>query len=225
MPRQRRELITAAIAIVLLGAIGAARWYGPSAGDAEPYHERVRLAAAAMPLRIGNLVGSEEPVLTAAVDMLQSNVAMHRVYRDLETGGTASLLLVQCKDARNLAGHYPPICYPGQGWHLDRQIPTKWECGGRVIGGTEYDFSYGALGGARRIVIANFMLLPDGTVAPDMAAVHRIASDHKRRFFGAAQVQIVSDARLPAQQRDRIVRELLEANAPLFNLILSGDRS
>jgi len=223
MPPNRKDWTTTLACVALLGAIGAARWLGPSPADAEPYHARVKQAVESIPVRIGNWVGEDEPIVAAAIDLLHPNVALHRIYRDAETGYTASLLVVQCKDARDLAGHFPPICYPGQGWRLEHQSPATWDCGAMTIGGTEYGFSYGSVGGARRIVIANFMLLPDGTIAPDMDAVRRIAADHKRRFFGAAQVQIVSDARLPAQQRERMVRELLKANASVFQLILTGD--
>mgnify|MGYP007071125856 CR=1 FL=1 len=27
-----------------------------------------------------------------------------------------NVAVVQCRDARDMGGHYPPICYPGQGW-------------------------------------------------------------------------------------------------------------
>jgi hypothetical protein len=225
MQRFKKDLMAGALAVLLLGAIGAARWFGPSAADAEPYHARVRVAVEAMPMRVGTWVGEDEPLIAAAIDMLHPNVAIHRVYRDIQTGHTASLLFVQCKDARDLAGHFPPICYPGQGWQLDHQAATRWDCGPLKIDGTEYAFSYGGVAGANRILVANFMLLPDGTIAADMDAVRRIASDYKRRFFGAAQVQIVTDARIPAQQRERMVRDLLEANAPLFQLILLGEQS
>lgn len=221
MPK-RKEYFIVALTLMLLGAIGLSTLGRPSPADAQQYHESVQRAFRTVPLRIGTWVGTDEPLLAAAIDLLQPNAVLHRSYRDIATGQSATLLLVQCKDARNLAGHYPPICYPAHGWRLDHQSPRAWTGSGFTITGIEYEFSYGTIAGAQRMIVANFMILPDGRTSPDMTAVYRVASDRQRRFYGAAQVQIVTDARMPEQQRQRIVLDFVEASADVLQTILSG---
>lgn len=218
----RKEYFIAALSLVLLGAIGLNTLGRPSPADAQQYHESVQRAFKSVPQRIGNWIGTDEPLLPAAIDLLQPNAVLHRSYRDIATGQVATLLLVQCKDARNLAGHYPPICYPAHGWQLDHQSPRVWTGSGFDINGIEYEFSYGTIAGAQRMIVTNFMLLPDGRTSPDMTAVYRVASDHQRRFYGAAQVQILTDARTPEQQRRRIVMDFVEASTDVLQTILSG---
>jgi hypothetical protein len=219
---RRKDYLPAALSLALLAAIAIGAMGRPSPADAQAYHLSVRRAIESLPQRIGDWVGTDEPLPPAALELLQPNAVLHRTYRGLASGQSATLLIVQCKDARDLAGHYPPICYPAHGWTLDHQSPRHWTSDGMAVEGTEYEFSYGTIAGAQRMVVANFMLLPDGRTSPDMAAVYRTASDYQRRFYGAAQVQIVTDARLPEQQRQRIIADFVGAHADVFRTILNG---
>lgn len=221
---QRKEYFIAALSLALLGAIGLSTLGRPSPADARQYHEAVEHSFKSVPPRIGDWVGTDEPLLPAALELLQPNAVLHRVYRNITTGQSATLLLVQCKDARDLAGHYPPICYPAHGWRLDQQSTRSWACRGITIEGIEYAFSYGTIAGTQRMIVANFMMLPNGHTSPDMAAVYRVASDYQRRFYGAAQVQIVTDARIPEQQRQRIMMDFVEASSDVLQTILSGGK-
>jgi len=198
-----------ATSLLLLAGMAVARGYRPRPIDAAPYHEHVRQVAASLPIRIGDWLGTDVAVPPAAIEMLQPNVLIHRQYRHLKTGRTASLLLVQCKDARDLAGHFPPICYPAHGWETAFSRPHTWRLDGHPIGGMEYGFDFRGPSATRHMIVADFMILPNGQFLRDMQGVRRAAADYTRHFMGAAQFQIVMDASTPESQRNETVQQLL----------------
>src|SRR5438477_7343006 len=85
--------------------------------DVEPYHDRARAAVDAVPYFIGNWTGKDDDIPAAAQKLLRPNAILSRTYSEIDTsslGGRhreASLLIVQCRDSRDMVGHFPPICY------------------------------------------------------------------------------------------------------------------
>lgn len=215
-------LAPTACLVLLLGV--KAEWaylHSPDA-DSEVYHRKVRKVAAGLPDHVGNWQGHETEVPEAAVQMLKPNVLISRMWRNRETGQHVSMLIVQCKDARHLLGHYPPVCYAGQGWSLVSQERKTWNVAGFRIRGTEYFFGRTVLEGPSRLVIQNFMVLPSGQFAPNMDAVDDVASDRTLKFLGAAQVQLIYDERVTSEQREDMLEEMVEAHAPLLKSVLFG---
>ncbi len=187
--------------------------------DAEPYHLHVREAAVAVPYQFASWLGVDVPVPQGAINLLKPNVVISRRFEELGTGRRVSVLLVQCKDARDILGHFPPICYPGQGWTLISSTPRDWKIDGAPIHGTSYVFNPGTSGMGQRVVIDNFMLLPDGSTAPDMDAVEIAAQDARRKYFGAAQVQLVYDPSLSQQDREEMLGTFVKMLHPLMKTI------
>lgn len=207
------------VSLALLAGMAAARLTRPAPEDAEPYHRQVREAADALPFQIGDWFGADQDVPPAAIQMLQPNVLVSRRYRSIDTGRVATILLVHCKDARDLAGHYPPVCYPAHGWTMDSTTPRRWNVDGLLIDGTEYGFSFRMATATRRMVVASFMVLPGGQILPDMKGVRHAAADYTRHFYGAAQIQLILDARIPTAERDVIFRELAGAFRGVINAL------
>ena len=71
-------------------------------------------------------------------------------------------------------------------------------------------------------VIDNFMILPDGTIARNMDAIGNAADNPREKVFGAAQVQIVFDSYTTSDERNEILRTLIEANLPILDAIRLG---
>ncbi|MDY7108295.1 MAG: exosortase-associated EpsI family protein, partial [Planctomycetota bacterium] len=87
------------------------------APDGSAAARRVEIAAAmeGVPFFVGDWVGEDEAVPREAQKLLRPNAILSRRYR--RPGGTwLHLLVVHCSDARDMLGHYPPICYPSAGW-------------------------------------------------------------------------------------------------------------
>ena len=237
----RLPLIAPLAALLLLGGVAYQRTGYEGPAHFEPFHAAVAEHAPAMVKRnVGVWSGTVKPEdeqTRAAIELLRPNVLMDVRYRNMRTrhffdgsgeGPSVSLLLVQCKSSRDMLGHYPPNCYPNvQGWTLVSSEPRNWDVGGRTVPGMGYEFRMTKDGRTRHLRVYNFMIVPGatGAIVRDMDGVNDAAEDYRRRYYGAAQVQMVFDGRLsraPAGESDAIFAELLEPMLPLVDLLREG---
>jgi hypothetical protein len=224
-PNTSRFRAVAPVALTLLLLSGAladkVKFHLPPA-DAAEYHARVRRVAAELPYNVGPWLGTEVPVPPSAVTLLRTNVIVSRQYQHVRSGRTASVLIVQCEDARDLIGHYPPVCYPAHGWSKRSAAPAIRELDGESIPVTDYTFTSTRIDRASELRISNFMVLPDGQICRDMDGVETAARDYRRKFFGAAQVQIVTAAEWSDADRDELFSHVMGAAGPLLREMSSG---
>lgn len=159
--------------------------------DAGDYHAKVRAATAeAIPYKLGEhgqWVGVDVPLPTAATELLSPNVLLAREYRNITSGERFTFLFVHCYDARDMLGHYPPVCYPGNGWDLagarSRPAPDPEV--------SAFDFRQTINKRTEGLRVLQQFLTPDGEKAISMADVRRYAGDHRTRHFGMSQWQVV----------------------------------
>lgn len=208
--------------VILLIAIVAEGFYRPQPQDAEPFHARVRQAVEQVPKVIGDWEGNDSQLPPAAVALLRPNATLSRRYINKTRNQVADLLIVQCRDARDMGGHYPPVCYPAHGWTRVAERPVEWQIAGKNILGMEYEFSRIVEGRSVSCVVSDLMILPDGRFVREMDRIRRAAADYLRQFYGAAQIQIVTNAGVPAEERHEIASTLLEANVPLLDALCAG---
>src|SRR6185437_11848693 len=104
---RRFGAVGAAALLLCLAAAYRGHYQVAPAGMAE-YHQRIRAAAEALPMNIGSWRGQDAPVTAGAVALLHPNVIVSRRYLDPASGRAVNFLLVQCTDARDILGHYPP---------------------------------------------------------------------------------------------------------------------
>lgn len=192
---------------------------GPDTG---PYHAAVANLADGSPYQIGEWVGVDVPVPREATALLRPNKIISRRYEQIGRGLAATLLLVHCRDARDMEGHYPPRCYPGQGWRQVASRPAAWSIRGMEVVGTEYEFTAETFSRSAHVVVDNFMVLPDGRIVPDLDGVIASAKDYRKKFLGAAQVQVVFDAEVPEEARREAFATLVGAYVPLIQKIRMG---
>lgn len=207
-------LVAVALFAVLIPLAGP-RPVDHAAVDA--YHSRVRATRSAVPHVIGDWVGRDIAVPQSAIEILHPNVLLNRRYENTRTGETASVLFVQCSDARDLQGHYPPNCYPAHGMIPGTEVAREWHVGAQSIPGVRYRFRRGTAGAETHMVIDNFMVLPTGAFGRDMNDVVQVAKDRKLRHFGAAQVQILTDESMSDERRDDVLREFVRGLRPLLH--------
>jgi hypothetical protein len=192
--------------------------------DARPYHQNAKTAIDAFPWVIGYWTGSDEPVPEAAVKLLKPNALLSRRYTNHPTDGRgaqwANLLITQCADSRDMTGHYPPSCYPNNGEppSADRR-PFHLFVGGIWIDGFEYQFKARRGQGCVTKSVYNFFIVPGRGIVPDITGVRAAAIDYQRRYFGAAQFQVVMDADQPIDVRDAVFTTLIGSDAGIIPIL------
>lgn len=184
--------------------------------EAASYHRHAADAINAMPKSTGNWrVAAEFPMDPDANKLLQVNAYLHRVYRNIYTGQSVELLLVQCRDARSLQGHFPPVCYASNGCAVRAMgTPQKWSAKGRQIPGIEYEITRP---NKERFIVRDFFVLPNGKFAYDMDSVIAAAKNYQELVYGGAQVQLVYSADYTAAQRDAIFSDLMGSYCNLLD--------
>lgn len=224
MSRKRFQFVRLAVpaaALAVVIAMGLEQMTYATAKEAQPYHDAVAQAVNAIPMRIDVWVGQEVPVPPSALRLLQPNAICSRQYVDERTGRAVSLLVVHCRDARDMAGHYPPICYPSHGWtqRQSRRFSLEGTPGGWA---SEYEFSMTLPTQSRLMTVMNVLVMPDGRLEGDISAIRDAASDYRTHFYGAGQIQLVFAQDVPATEREEIFEEFREALGPVLMAIGSG---
>jgi hypothetical protein len=167
----------------------------PRPEDAAAFHRRAYRLIDAVPFRLGDWEGVTVDVPPAAQKLLRPNKLLSRSYRNASTGKTASLIIVQCLDSRDMSGHYPPNCYPAHGWERScADTSVRIRIDDRVLNVMRYEFEQAAFDHNRHIVAYNFFVLPGTGPAADMKAVRAAAANYRLRHFGAAEFQVVLEA-------------------------------
>jgi hypothetical protein len=191
------------------------------------YHARAGEEVRRMPWKIEALNSTwtavEHKPESAAVRLLRPNVILSRRYVQNTTSGNpmvAELLIVQCRDSRDMTGHYPPICYRNIGHELvysERHPPI--DVFGQQVPFTEYHFEKYKHGRAEKVYVYNFFVVPGRGAVDDIKGVHEAAEDYERRFFGAAQFQVLmQDVLSPADAavREQVFASLLRSRPELI---------
>ena len=191
------------------------------------YHARAGAAVKKMPWKVDALGSAwtavEHKPKTAEVRLLRPNEMLSRRYVQNTTSGrplVVELLIVQCRDSRDMTGHYPPICYRNIGYELihgDHHKPIM--VGGEPVPFTEYHFEKYTGGRAERLYVYNFFVVPGRGAVDDISGVHEAAEDYERRLFGAAQFQVLmqdSVAPAPPEVREQVFAALLRSHPELI---------
>jgi hypothetical protein len=187
------------------------------------YRARIREAGLAAPLRIGSWVGQDVPVPLQAVAKLMPEVMISRRFTNVADGTTMGFLLEYCPDAHDMAGHFPPHCFPANGWSPRSARARDWAVEGLKIEGMEYTFSFADERGEgeRTEVVMNCMLRP-GAVLRDMDALARANLLGGGESVGAGQLQLYFDPVTPPERRDAAATELIRGHMVLIRAILAN---
>jgi len=212
------------LTLLLLCAGGFQKFRIAPRSDTGPYLAAIRHAAAGIPLINSTLIGADQPVPQAAVDLLKPNVLMSRSYTDFSNNTGFAVVVVHCADARDMFAHYPPRCYAAQGWRVVNATPTTRILNGLTLPGIEYEFASQRLDGPMGMQIFNTMLLADGAVRVDMDDMQNRALADNMRWFGAGQIQIIVPSSLSPEQRLERYDQALTLFEPAIRSILSDPR-
>lgn len=221
-PNRGRLLAAPLTALVLAGMAAYSLASIRPGGASDAYFAQVRQAIDALPMQIEGYVGRDRPPLPAAVEMLRPNRLLQREYADPVTGQSFSVLVVHCGDVRDMMGHYPPVCYPSNGWTIDgveSEVIERADAGPIPI--TRYRVSRGDGTLELSKVIANTFVVPraDSPLGRDDRALDSVTRTRWNSGLGAAQVQIITDANMDQATRARIERGVADRLSTLIEAV------
>ena len=202
----------------------------PALESGGPFRAKVKLQVDGYRRIVGDWSGTDLP--QEAIALLHPNVYVSRDYVNVQSKETVGFMFIEAEDARDMMGHYPPNCYPGNGWKLESAAPAKngvdgepvWRVGDLRIKGTEYQFTRTERDGEeRKLWVRSFFILPDNTFYPEIASFNRAASDFYIRPFGATQVQVIYDREYLPEDRERIFQDLITAHRDLIEAVRKKD--
>lgn len=207
------------VALMLMGGLDARTPAG-----ADEYRARVRKAIDSIPYKIGPAVGTDVEPTRAAILLLSPNKIFQRRYVDPVTGWSQSILIVHCKDVRDMTGHFPPNCYPAHGWKPDGAERVRVQAGAESVEAMVFRFAKQEAIVSHRMAVLDFFIIPEGggTIFASMDEMERAARASPVGGLGVAQVQIVHDEDASPQWREHMVRETMQAIAPALRVIGQG---
>jgi hypothetical protein len=224
VPRPSKSaLISISGAALLLFAallVGTEAERGPSRNQA--YLDAISASVSALPYRIGKWIGADIEPQAPAIELLKPNSLLQRRY--ISTDGTESftILFVHCGDARDMQGHYPPVCYPANGWVLASASATRFVLGRDHAPSTIYRFRSVRNGSEQRMTILNFFAVPSEAepMAADMIAVNRAAGGSARAALGAAQAQLIVTGSVSDEHMITLMEEIAPALEPIVSKVI-----
>lgn len=188
----------------------------------------VQQAVNAVPYRLGDWVGEDVEVPASAVEILRPNAVLSRRFNRLGGGTSVHLLVIHCSDARDMQGHYPPICYPANGWIRTDETGVGDTCSLRIGGESVelriYNFrQLDAMGGERRLRVYNYFLLPGARTTVDLSIVNRLVERSVFSVRGVAQVQLVLNGEEDLEEGEHAVEELLNEAMSHLTALSQGE--
>lgn len=216
----RGPIISAVVSGLMLAGVALSERRGKDEAAIESYHESIARAVDYFPVDFGIWVGHEVPIPPSATRLLRPNALVAREYiTDARGGVSATLMLVQCEDIRDMQGHYPPNCYPAHGW---AEGPIEM---GAAFGDLEmvrYEFHRSAGNQDRGITVYNLFVMPTGEVTTSMDRVRRASADYLMRPYGAAQVQIVIGDEVDPADHPWVLEQMHAIAEPVMDVLLTG---
>jgi hypothetical protein len=220
-----RYALCVGASLLLLGAMVVRGVERSSTGvPDQKYFDEVASAVARIPYRIGEWIGADVEAQAPAIALLRPNKLVQRRYTTTDGKPVFSLLFVHCLDARDMQGHYPPICYPAHGWIVRTSEPAQFVLMGASVPARVYGMTQVREGERENMTILNFFVVPsdEQQLAPDMEAVNRASAASARSWLGAAQVQVIVAGEASVEEMSRIASEISPAIEPAIHSLMQG---
>ena len=209
----------ALISLVVIGALRSSPQESPAV---HAYHDEIVRLVNSIPLNVGDWQGEEVLLPAEATSLLKPNALRARRYMNVDRGVSVTLMFVQCRDARDMAGHFPPRCYPANGWLVPEDSQASIvENSGQEFAVYEYTRVAGKV--EREITVYNLFALPSGLQSNDMADVYQLSADYQYRHFGAAQVQVLIDGTVDPEDHSWILQDMFAIVEPSVEFVRQAD--
>ncbi len=194
--------------------------------DTEALRVRTRQVVAAFsraPYRIGNWVGEDVEVPRGAIEILRPAAILSRRYSNVESGLVADLLIIYCNDSRDMEGHFPPVCYPANGWVASGTNTVSVEVADKTIPMRVYEFL--RIKGWRtesQLRVFNVFLTPEGTTTTSFAEIRRVPFRRPYATGGVGQIQVITPGDWELHRSAAVCSELLTGMSQLLTDLAGG---
>lgn len=216
----RGPLLSVVVGGAMLGVVAVMDRASKDPVAIEAYHESVSAVVEAFPVNYGVWSGHEVELPPSAIKLLRPNAIVAREYRTESRGGvSATLMIVQCEDIRDMQGHYPPNCYPAHGWDAG-----ETSTGSRIgeLAASRYEFSRVVGNRTAAMTVYNLFVMPTGEVTGSMDAVRKAGADYGLRPYGAAQLQILIGEDVDESMHQWVLDEMRAIAEPVLSVLLAG---
>lgn len=223
-PEERIALISRLaipFSLITLLVIGFVRANPQDERLIEEYHLRVANEINSIPVDFEGWVGQQVPLPQSAISLLRPNALVARRYINEDKGVVATLMIVQCRDARDMGGHYPPVCYPANGW-LELEENPQWDY---TLEGQDlrvYGFHRVAGRVEREITIYSLFALPTGEVTNSMRDVRKLSANYEYRKYGAAQFQVMINGEVEQDDHEWILEDMYKVARPVIEAVIDA---
>jgi len=191
-------------------------------GSADVRRAEVAYAVDQVPWLIGPWVGEGAEVPREAQKLLRPNKILSRVYQK-PRGPKIHVLLVHCSDARDMRGHYPPVCYPSSGYVAMEQETggeVTLNAAGRLLPVETYAFErMRDRTDVERIRVFNAFILPDGTVSRQIDDINAQSERAPIASLGVAQLQLITPASVSLDDAIAAGNEILSGMTDLLDAL------
>ncbi len=228
--RRQRALLAGAAPWAALLAILIAPRAAPvglsHAADDGAYKGRIAAVLKAAPRFIDRWTGVDAPVPPEAQKMLRPNAVLSRTYSKPDHP-PVHVLIVHCNDARDMIGHYPPICYPSSGWTMTdtpRDLMLTIDRQPRPFREYRFDRLNTAAGGSEAMRIYSSFILPDGVLTCEIDDIHRLSERTAVSVRGVAQVQFITPARIDDDAARAAAESVFDGLRSVFD-VMRPDRT
>lgn len=191
--------------------------------DVAAYHAKVREQVDALPYRIQGALGIDQPVSPGVERILSPNAMLQRRFTDPYTGKGYGLMVIHCRDVRDLVDHYPPVCYPANGWLPQGMTGQSFHLGDIVIPARLYEFARLTGEAQVRTRVLSFFVLPGKRGAVDnMDDVESASRSTAAAALGAAHVMVSFSGDESEEEIATTVRRVLEPLEDMIRTTLGG---
>lgn len=200
----------------------------PPAPDVEARYRGIRDQVLALPTRLGSWRGEDVEVPLAEQRILKPNAMVSRSLSMLGGDERAHLLLIHCRDVRDMLGHWPASCYVSAGWKPEKDAARTLTVphAGLELQALRHRFSRARGEGlVERTEVWSAFLAPGEPPTGNLEDLAGRAGARLRSRQGIAQVQVCFPGFIEDAAADRAVRSILESLPAELVRQLKGDFS
>lgn len=200
----------------------------PPAPDVENRYRAIRDEVLALPARLGPWRGEDVEVPLAEQRILKPNAMLSRRLSMLGGNERAQLLIIHCRDVRDMLGHWPASCYVSAGWKPERDAARTLVVPHAGLDLEILRHRFSRVRGeeqVERVEVWSAFLAPGEPPTGSLTDLAGRAGARMRSRQGIAQIQVVLPGFIGEPESASMIRSIFESIPEELIRQLKGDFS